>query len=95
MKKIKIVISALVLLFGALLASCDLLKNSNQGNLSGEETSATGTIHNHTFDTNWTNDENYHWHAATCGHDAVSEKDILSLLEGWINSDLKRKEELV
>ena len=28
----------------------------------------------HTFATAWTSDDNYHWHAATCGHDAVSEK---------------------
>ena len=28
----------------------------------------------HTFSTEWTSDDTYHWHAATCEHDAVSEK---------------------
>ncbi|MGN0154370.1 MAG: leucine-rich repeat domain-containing protein [Lachnospiraceae bacterium] len=32
-------------------------------------------IHTHIFDTAWTNDETYHWHAATCGHEeAVADK---------------------
>lgn len=28
----------------------------------------------HTFKETWTSDDEYHWHAASCGHDAVSEK---------------------
>lgn len=31
--------------------------------------------HNHTFDTNWTSDNTYHWHAATCEHsEEISDK---------------------
>ena len=30
--------------------------------------------HKHSFDSAWKHDETYHWHAATCGHDEVSEK---------------------
>ena len=30
--------------------------------------------HYHTFSGVWSSDEVYHWHAATCGHDVVSEK---------------------
>ena len=30
--------------------------------------------HEHTFSTEWTSDETYHWHASTCGHDEVSDK---------------------
>ena len=26
-------------------------------------------VHTHTFDTKWTYDNTYHWHAATCGHE--------------------------
>ena len=29
----------------------------------------------HTFATTWTSDDDYHWHVATCGHDAVSGKE--------------------
>ena len=32
----------------------------------------TEPIPRHTFATTWTSDDDYHWHAATCGHDAVS-----------------------
>lgn len=34
----------------------------------------TESIPRHTFATAWTSDDVYHWHAAECGHDAVSEK---------------------
>ena len=29
----------------------------------------------HKFASEWSSDDTYHWHAATCGHDAVSDKD--------------------
>ena len=35
----------------------------------------TEPIPRHTFATTWTSDDDYHWHAATCGHDAVSGKE--------------------
>ena len=28
--------------------------------------------HEHTFETTWSKDENYHWHAAACGHEVTS-----------------------
>ena len=31
-------------------------------------------IHTHTFAAEWSNDDNYHWRQATCGHDEVAEK---------------------
>ena len=30
-------------------------------------------IHEHTFSSEWSYDENYHWHDSTCGHEVVSE----------------------
>lgn len=37
--------------------------------------SMTSCGHEHTYDSVWTNDETYHWHAATCNHsDEVSDK---------------------
>lgn len=35
----------------------------------------TEPVSGHTFATTWTSDDDFHWHAATCGHDAVSEKE--------------------
>lgn len=31
--------------------------------------------HVHTFSSEWNVDESFHWHAATCGHNVVSDKD--------------------
>ena len=31
--------------------------------------------HTHTFSADWENNENNHWHKATCGHDVVDSKD--------------------
>lgn len=30
--------------------------------------------HTHTFSSEWSYDETYHWHAATCGHDVIANK---------------------
>ena len=36
----------------------------------------TISIHVHTFSSDWTSDDNYHWHATTCGHtDVTSDKE--------------------
>lgn len=32
-----------------------------------------GGEHTHTFSTSWSSNNNEHWHAATCGHDVISE----------------------
>ena len=48
-------------LLAGLLASC--------GNQPGPDPEPP---HTHTFATEWTNDSNQHWHAATCGHDVKS-----------------------
>ena len=45
--------------------------NSNEGSDSGNPPAE----HTHTYDTEWENDENYHWHKATCEHTSeVSDK---------------------
>ena len=31
--------------------------------------------HVHTFSTEWSHDETYHWHNSTCGHDVTSDKE--------------------
>ena len=44
--------------------------------ISNNPTSVPGE-HVHTFDTSkWVSDASYHWHAATCGHDVVSDKEV-------------------
>ena len=40
--------------------------------------------HVHSFDTEWTYDSTYHWHDATCGHDAVSDKAEHSWNDGVV-----------
>ena len=30
--------------------------------------------HTHTYAAEWSFDDTYHWHAATCGHDVVSDR---------------------
>ena len=32
------------------------------------------TQHTHTFSTEWSYDDSFHWHSSTCGHDVVSDK---------------------
>ncbi len=45
--------------------------NSNEGSDSGNPPAE----HTHTYDTEWENDEDYHWHKATCEHTSeVSDK---------------------
>ena len=45
--------------------------NSNESSNSGNPPAE----HTHTYDTEWENDENYHWHKATCEHTSeVSDK---------------------
>ncbi len=53
-------ITLLIVSFSIGVAAC----NSNGGQ-SG---------HKHTFSSEWSYDETYHWHDSTCGHDVVSEK---------------------
>lgn len=66
-KRLKITLTSLVSCFLLGLSSC------------GGDTPA----HVHTFSSEWTSDETYHWHSATCGHDVVSDKDFHSWGE-WV-----------
>lgn len=46
------------------------------------------SINNHTYSTDWTHDDNYHWHAATCEHaDAISGKAQHSWNSGVVTKD--------
>lgn len=77
MKRIKIVISTLVLLFGALLASCSVSSTPSSSNKTpstseAKPSTSTGTLHYHTYSNTWTSNDTKHWHAATCGHNVVN-----------------------
>ena len=50
----------LAMFFGLILSSC-----GSAGGDSG---------HVHTYKSQWSSDETYHWHDSSCGHDVVSEK---------------------
>ena len=40
--------------------------------------SCTEELHVHTFSSEWTYDNTYHWHEPTCGHDVVAGKNVHS-----------------
>ena len=44
-------------------------------------------IHVHTFAEEWTSDETYHWHSATCGHDVTDSKAAHTFGEYVSNND--------
>ena len=46
------------------LTACDTNPNSSNNDKP----------HIHTYSDKWTNDDIYHWHVATCGHDVISGK---------------------
>ncbi len=47
--------------------------------------------HTHTFSSEWSYDETYHWHDATCGHDVVSDKAEHDFKETTINPTYEAK----
>ena len=51
------------------------------GGKSSESKPDNPSEHTHTFAEDWSYDEGYHWHAATCGHDEVKDKAAHSFLE--------------
>ena len=38
----------------------------------------------HKYSQDWSNDETYHWHASTCGHDVVSDKGKHTFDSNWV-----------
>ena len=43
--------------------------------------------HVHTYSASWSNDETYHWHAATCGHNVTSDKAFHEFGDWIITTD--------
>ena len=60
------IISVILMTLTLTLSGCELMDDS----------------HRHTFSSEWSSNGEYHWHAATCGHDAVSDKAVHSF-GGW------------
>lgn len=58
------------------LGACSCSGNNGGGSSSGTPSGSTSTPeeHTHTFASEWSSDATHHWHAATCGHDVVSDK---------------------
>ena len=50
-------------LFGILLCGCNSGSQSNQNNTTNNE-----DVHEHAFSSEWSFDQEYHWHKATCEH---------------------------
>ena len=38
----------------------------------------------HKYSQDWSNDKTYHWHASTCGHDVVSDKEKHTFDSNWV-----------
>ncbi len=62
----------LFFVLGALVFSLAACNTSND-NSEGSNNPSSG--HQHTYSSSWNNDDTYHWHDATCGHDVVSGKE--------------------
>lgn len=49
---------------------------------TGNYTIFYGVGHEHTFAKDWTSDDTYHWHAATCGHFVTADKAAHDFVDG-------------
>ena len=75
MNKILKAILILITVFAVVnVTGCTLLDN-----LLGTPDPDPNPDHHHEFSSEWSMDEEYHWHAATCGHDDAVSK-VLSFL---------------
>ena len=60
-------------------------KGVNDDGTADSDASHTDTTHIHTFADTWSNDDEYHWHTATCEHSAeVKDKDVHTWDRGTI-----------
>jgi len=50
-------------------------------------------VHTHTFSNAWQIDKEYHWHAATCGHDAIKDKAPHSWDSGTVTTPATETED--
>ena len=68
--------------------------NSNQGSQSlnsGGQSNPSST-HKHTYSSEWSYDEEYHWHDATCGHNLQSSRSKHDFGEWIVDVDPTIKE---
>ena len=77
MKKLKLVVFVSLLLTTGLVG-CKINAGGNSSpadSNSSEVAPSSEEVHEHTFSEEFSHDETYHWHAATCGHDVVDGKE--------------------
>ena len=58
----------------------DTCKRAGCGYTTYQEIPALG----HKYSQEWSNDKTYHWHASTCGHDVVSDKEKHTFDSNWV-----------
>ncbi len=75
------VVLALVCIMTFALAACNGLNNDK--NSDGNNSDKTPSGHEHTFSEEWLHDDEYHWHAATCGHDDQIKDREEHTVESW------------
>lgn len=73
----KTTLTSFIVLFSLGIAAC----NSSSGN----------NTHHHTYSSEWSFDETYHWHDSTCGHDVVSDKGEHTFKETIIEPDYEHQ----
>ena len=72
MKKI---LSTVTLFVALALTACSGATSSSAASSSKKSSSSAAPAHQHTYATEWSYDDEYHWHAATCEHtDAKGDK---------------------
>lgn len=49
-------------------------------------------LHIHTYSDKWSSDDNYHWHASTCGHED-KDKEAHDFDDGWVQKPATETEE--
>lgn len=81
-KKTFIIFFVLTIIFTLLMAAGCSYKgdelpsgeNTPSGELSSGNDNLNDNLHTHTYSSQWSNDGEYHWYAATCSHDVVDSK---------------------
>ncbi len=58
---------------------------------SNQKSSSDSSIREHTYSNEWSYDENYHWHASTCGHDVTTDKEEHSFSDWHYSSNERWK----
>ena len=96
----KILFKTLPILAALVITSCGAKNRPSSSNPSIEPSNApsstsepSSSVHEHTYEADWSFDEQYHWHEATCGHHEAETKEAHVFTETIIRESALRKKE--